>query len=374
MYISKEVARDIIKEIRPFINFNINIMDGTGLIIASTNENRENTHHEGAKRLINEHLDSLIVEEDNLYEGCMKGINLPIYFANQVVGVIGITGEPAETIKYGQILQKMTEMLIYENFNSIQRINKENSNLLLVNDIIHGNFQDTMFTMEERLVQSGLAPKGHFTVALFRVYESPENSVDVELKLARANILKNYITSYLTPKHILCAYNGEFYIAITNLTLENFSNLLSSLKLSLENAYGVSIICSIGNEYNEYLDVPKSYNEALIVSHHFELKETGIFIFTTIVLNFIINQIPTTHKKNLFFQVFKNCDKKEILEFCPFIISYFQCNGSLNKLAEENYIHKNTVQYKIIKILKKTELDMRVYNDLFILYLAATCN
>lgn len=373
MYLNPEIARHIIKEISPFINFNINIMDGQGIIIGSTNKDREYTLHAGAKKIINESLSCLIVEDDNQYEGCKKGINLPIYFSNKMVGVIGITGDPKETMKYGQILHKMTEMLIYENFNSAARINKENSNLLLINDIIHGNFQDTLFTVEERLIQAKLDPNSHFTVALFRTIESNESGTNGDLYIARESILKSHIFKYLDSKHILCAFNGEFYLAVTNLPLERFYDTLNSLKIDLEDSFNLSLLCAIGNEYNEYMDIPKSYNEALIVNNHFNFKEKGIFVFSNIVLNFILNQIPTTHKNNLFSQVFKNCNKSEILDFCSFIVSYFECNGSLNKLAEKNYIHKNTVQYKILKIIKKTSLDMRVYNDLFILYLASTC-
>lgn len=62
--------------------------------------------------IIENSLEEMIIANDNAYESCRKGVNLPINFATQIIGVIGITGEPSETIKYGRILQKMTEMLI----------------------------------------------------------------------------------------------------------------------------------------------------------------------------------------------------------------------------------------------------------------------
>jgi DNA-binding PucR family transcriptional regulator len=43
----------------------------------------------------------------------------------------------------------------------------------------------------------------------------------------------------------------------------------------------------------------------------------------------------------------------------------------LNHISQEYFIHKNTVQYKIQKIQSKTGLDVRVANDLFILYMAS---
>lgn len=92
------------------------------------------------------------------------------------------------------------------------------------------------------------------------------------------------------------------------------------------------------------------------------------------MLDLVIHQISVTHKKNLFYQVFKECNKAEINEICDFTTAYFECNGSLSQLAENEYIHKNTVQYRINKIKKKTTLDIRKYHDLFVLYLAASFN
>jgi carbohydrate diacid regulator len=106
MYLNASTAQDIIKEISPFIHYDLNIMDGNGLILASTNAHRMGTHHEGARILIDSQKSQLIVTNDYEYEGCKTGVNLPIYFAGQVIGVVGITGDPTETIKYGQMLQK----------------------------------------------------------------------------------------------------------------------------------------------------------------------------------------------------------------------------------------------------------------------------
>ena len=43
-------------------------------------------------------------------------MNLPLLFHDEVIGVIGITGEPENISRYGEILRKMTELLIHENY------------------------------------------------------------------------------------------------------------------------------------------------------------------------------------------------------------------------------------------------------------------
>ena len=66
--------------------------------------------------MIGEHLDELIIQSDDEYEGTRKGINLPILLDGEIAGVVGITGERDEVVKYGQIIKKMTEILLIENF------------------------------------------------------------------------------------------------------------------------------------------------------------------------------------------------------------------------------------------------------------------
>ena len=66
---------------------------------ASTDPERMDTYHEGAARVIGEHLDELIIQSDDEYEGTRKGINLPILLDGEIAGVVGITGEREDVYK-----------------------------------------------------------------------------------------------------------------------------------------------------------------------------------------------------------------------------------------------------------------------------------
>lgn len=64
MKISKDTARSIVAEVSSAIGKNVNLMDETGCIIASTNKGRIGTYHSGAKKIIAERLDRLDVYTD----------------------------------------------------------------------------------------------------------------------------------------------------------------------------------------------------------------------------------------------------------------------------------------------------------------------
>ena len=124
MLLAARQAQDIVEDIGAIVRQNINMMDGDGVIIASTDPTRLGNFHEGAKRIIDEGLTELYVTPD-VAERAMPpmrvGINLPITYDHRIVGVVGITGGYEQVIGYGQIVKKMTEILIREQVQEEER-------------------------------------------------------------------------------------------------------------------------------------------------------------------------------------------------------------------------------------------------------------
>ena len=54
--LSRQVAQSIVEEVGAVVGQNINMMDRRGYVIASTDETRIGSLHEGARKLIEEHL------------------------------------------------------------------------------------------------------------------------------------------------------------------------------------------------------------------------------------------------------------------------------------------------------------------------------
>ena len=112
MYISEVIAQTIVEEISREIHENINFMDGEGRIIASTDPVRIGMLHEGAARVIRENLKELYITSEMENATTRKGINLPITINGEIVGVIGITGEKERVAGYGNIVRRMTEIMV----------------------------------------------------------------------------------------------------------------------------------------------------------------------------------------------------------------------------------------------------------------------
>ena len=90
------LANSFIKRIAQCTEYNINIMDERGIIIASRNPTRVGTFHEVAMKIMKGSQDLIIVNEENFGYGVKKGVNMAIYYKNHKEGVLGITGDPDE--------------------------------------------------------------------------------------------------------------------------------------------------------------------------------------------------------------------------------------------------------------------------------------
>ena len=127
MRITQDVAKTIVNEISNTINKNVNLMDETGRIIASTASDRVGTFHRGAQKIVEEKLDCLTIYTDQEYSGSRMGINMPIYFQGEIVGVIGITGEWDQISQYVQLIRKATEILLMESYLKNRELHDEAS-------------------------------------------------------------------------------------------------------------------------------------------------------------------------------------------------------------------------------------------------------
>ena len=112
MFLTKENGMRIVEEIKETIGRDVNIMDRTGTILASTDPKRIGQLHTIAKEILEQQLPVLEVAAGEEGPGAQQGVNLPIYVDGNCEGVIGITGPPDAVRDFGAIVKKMTEILL----------------------------------------------------------------------------------------------------------------------------------------------------------------------------------------------------------------------------------------------------------------------
>ena len=113
MIISEELAQRIVDSAMLLVHRNVNIMNRDGVIIATGHPHRLHTFHKGAKDVIET---GMVIEifPDQLerFPGALQGVNLPIVFDEQIVGVVGVFGVPEEVRDTGRLVKAITELIL----------------------------------------------------------------------------------------------------------------------------------------------------------------------------------------------------------------------------------------------------------------------
>ena len=113
--IEPELARRFIEQVTQYTEYNINIMNESGVIIASRDPKRVGTYHEVADRIIHGTQDMVVIRDERMFPGVLPGINMAIMHDGHKEGVVGVTGDPDKIHDVALITRMAMEaMLKYE--------------------------------------------------------------------------------------------------------------------------------------------------------------------------------------------------------------------------------------------------------------------
>ncbi|HSC83007.1 MAG TPA: sugar diacid recognition domain-containing protein [Pseudomonas sp.] len=116
------LAQHIVDRAMAILPYNINVMDAQGMIIGSGDPSRLHTRHEGAQLVL---ANRRVVEIDEQAATCLRGVkpgvNLPLLHAEQLIGVLGITGAPETVRPYAELVRMAAEMLVEQRQLHVER-------------------------------------------------------------------------------------------------------------------------------------------------------------------------------------------------------------------------------------------------------------
>lgn len=349
-------AQEIVDAVKEVVDKDINFIDVSGKVIASTDKERIGTFHEAGFNSITISKNVTVSDEDK-YKGTKKGINYPIIINDEAIGSIGITGEPDEVSKYGFLVTKITEIFIKEQqLNYKYESDKQRINYV-VKSLIYNSIEDEN-EIENILREFNIDLSEKFAVVIFKItryndvreLESVENAIKGVLKEI-GNIFKIYVY----PNEFIALVNGVKYDNLRNI----YMNTLKKYQGSLTGGVG-----GLKDLYNTH----KSYSEARSALKIAEKNHEILTYFDTLTLELILGGIEEETKKSYVYKILGNLVENEI----QLLHAFYKNNMSLKKASEELFIHKNTLQYRLDRISEKTGHNPRCFNEAVIFYLALT--
>lgn len=319
--LTKQLAQNIVDKMMGVVPYNINIMDEKGVIIGSGDKGRLGQLHQGAVRAINE---EKLVIIDKSQDGAKPGVNMPIYFNDTVIGVIGISGSPEEVQPFADIVKVTAELLVEQKyaFNEKrieERLKEEFLYQWTYNDCYDENFQ----------------------------YMASLNKVDLSIS-RRAVVIKRKENDTLRKikRYLL---EDEYAIKLGFDHVLIFMKDNSKLhKRILGICESVDDILKVGVGLGQQI-MAKSVQQsvrAIEISEKLQLDQDICYYNDLAFIDVISSNIDSNMFNSL---ISKLTEEAKGISLIDTLITYIAHNGEVNNVANELHIHRNSLNYRLKK-------------------------
>lgn len=321
-FLNERLAQIIIDKLEPAIPYKINIMNDEGVIIASSDISRINIIHEGAKTAI---ILKQTVEIHEAQNNQKPGINIPMQFHGEIIGTIGITGEPDEVRRYGEIVKIMAELLINEQ----SRIEEKNN---LSADI--ESFLARIARIEDNYTQELIDYGKSIGVELDVIKQALVIICNIDNVSKVKNILINLLDS------------NEFVLKYTFSKLILFLKEKSKVTLLLKAIEKENLVIGFGTKQNIISKSIKEAERAIKIGTIVSYKEKQFHFERFNYLNMLINDCNNKLLESIYFKISDPKHEDLILTIETFVTE----NCAINTTAKILHIHRNTLKYRLDKI------------------------
>ncbi|MDP4091829.1 MAG: sugar diacid recognition domain-containing protein [Bacillota bacterium] len=377
-------CQKIVNRLMNLLENNINIMNEKGIIIASGDKDRIQTFHEAAKAAINERK-VITVDEDKykkeIYSGAQKGINIPIYYNSQIVGVVGISGEPSKVEGYGIIVKELVELMIQNEESKKIELYQSRSVRNFAKELIkeHREEDRELFSYRSQLVDFKLDVPRVVIVADANFFSSYIEQYGEDSEVTREMIKQNIvdIINGLSKPRIDLAINlyMDRFVILKNCS-DDTEEYCKLLQKELSKKYILKFNMGIGSVCNKFEDYNKSYilaSKALDIGKKLN-PDKNLFFVDDYKLQMLMSNLTNDQKQeylsNMGLLKLANSMDNNTVELMNTIKVYFECGMNLQTTANKLFLHRNTVNYRINKFKESFGFDLNNPYKCAMLYIA----
>ena len=357
--ITQEIAEAVVHEIGSEMDYHINLMDEHAVIIASTDRKRIGMKHEGALRILREGIEELPIEEDDATETTRIGTNLAIHYQKSIVGGIGITGPREEVQQFGKIVRRMTEVLLEESL-------RQSTGIL--NRRIVYRFVDEWLRTEEVLNNASLVERGKALgmdvrlprrcfVIRYQQAEELNRTLEGQRTMGK---MDRFIRTQLKGSKDTVYYHQatDQYCFVPAVSDDLLLERIHLWQRQIRHLFHQELFVAYDSDEKGTLRIQDAFQEAEQALACCTL-DRPILGYGELSLELVLNEVSAVQAGNYLYKLFRTKDTQKWREWMILIALYFQYGGAITKMAEESYIHKNTLQYRLKKLALQTGMDIR---------------
>jgi len=339
--ISNQILQSTIDGLKGITRIDICVMDTEGKVLASTIDNAEQ-YESAVLAFVDSPADSQAIQGYQFFK---------VFDEHQLEYIIMVKGDSEDVFMIGKIASFQIQNLLvaykerYDKDNFIKNLLLDN--LLLVD--IYNRAKKLHIDTEARRVVYIIETKN----------EKDVNALETVRSLF-AGKTKDFITA-VDEKNIILVKElkqNEGYDDV-NKTAKVILDMLNTEAMSKVNiAYGTIV--------NEIKDVSRSYKEAKMALDVGKIFYSGrnIVAYNNLGIGRLIYQLPMPLCKMFIKEIFEGKSPDDFdEETLTTINKFFENSLNVSETSRQLYIHRNTLVYRLDKLQKATNLDLRVFED-----------
>lgn len=343
--VSSQILQNTIEGLKNITRREISIIEKEGKVMATTEEELNGKQIDSIEEFISSQAESQVVQGYHYFK--VYDNQMPEY-------VIFVKGEDEESYRVGKIAAFQIQSLIvaYK-----ERFDKDNfiKNLLLDNLLLID-----IYSRSKKL---------HIENNVKRIVFVIETKIDKDMSILETvrNLFpaktKDYVTAVDEYNIILIKDLKEKDI------MEDIEKIAKTVSDTLSTELVGKIRVAIGTVVFDLKDISRSYKEAkmaLDVGKIFDPEKT-VINYDTLGIGRLIYQLPIPLCKMYIKEVLHGLSMDDFDdETLATVNKFFENNLNVSETSRQLYIHRNTLVYRLDKLLKMTGLDLRNFDDAII--------
>ncbi|KWB25125.1 transcriptional regulator [Burkholderia cepacia] len=378
MMIDSHLATAIVERTLDVIPFDVNVMDPHGSILASSDVNRVGELHAGAQlALASARTVEIDADMAQRLHGVRPGVNLPLSVRGQLCGVIGVTGDPAEVRRFGELLRITAEMLLErEQLTHELRQNARHREAFVLQLIERRVAAAELDAWAQRLGIDCRLPRAAVVCRLTDVDANPETGVaQVErMQSQLADERPHQLTAKTSFRELVIfepidgrAVELDTVADVARKTLDALEAILSQWATQpFKLALGIAMdgVAGFQHSYQCALTTLRVGVERMPHRTTFSYYEFYLPVLLSGMSNSWQAQQLQLPLKRLLVQGRRSSLLLDTLK------AWYASDGHPGSTAALLGIHRNTLDYRLQQISNLTRLDLSVMDDRLLLYIA----
>lgn len=339
--ISNQILQNTIEGLKGITRIDICVMDTEGKALATTINNAED--YEGAVlTFVESPADSQVVQGYQFFK---------VFDEHQLEYIILVKGDSDDVYMVGKIAAFQIQNLLiaykerYDKDNFIKNLLLDN--LLLVD--IYNRAKKLHIETEVRRVVFLIETKN----------EKDVNALETVRGLFSAKT-KDFITA-VDEKNIILVKELKH-----NETYDDLGKTAKVILDMLNTEAMTNAHVAFGTIVNEIKDVSRSYKEAKMALDVGKIfySNRNVIAYSNLGIGRLIYQLPMPLCKMFIKEIFDGKSPDEFDdETLTTINKFFENSLNVSETSRQLYIHRNTLVYRLDKLQKSTNLDLRVFED-----------